>query len=181
MSENRKNINSKLFLFGAFGHLLCWLGGDLLLCFMPSGPMNVLGLFDYEKTVDMLQGVSPLQFTLSGIFGVISMIIIMPGYFQIANLLGPGSKKSARIVQIGTALTCVAGAVMHFTCTSMLWHFVKAGSTPQAHEIMLSYFFETAITSAMCNIGVFMVSITLFVSIFKSISIFDSLESKYSA
>lgn len=23
-----KNANPKLFLFGAFGHLLCWLGGE---------------------------------------------------------------------------------------------------------------------------------------------------------
>lgn len=164
MSEN---VNRKLLLFGAFGHLLCWLGGDLLLYFMPSGPMNVMGLFDYEKTVAMLQGVSPVQFTLSGVFGVIAMMVIMPGYFQIANFLKPVSKKMAQIVQVGTALTCVAGAVMHFTCTSMLWHFVKAGATEQAHSIMLSYFFETCATSAMCNIGVFLVCVTLFIAVFK--------------
>ena len=162
-----KSVNPKLFLFGAFGHLLCWLGGDLLLYFMPSGPLNVMGLFDYQTTVTMLEGVSTLQFTLSGVFGVIAMMVIMPGYFQIANFLKPVSEKSARIVQVGTALTCVAGAVMHFTCTSMLWHFVKAGATEQAHSIMLSYFFETAATSAMCNIGVFMVCLTLFIAVFK--------------
>lgn len=166
--EMRTNMNPKLLLCGAFGHLLCWFGGDLLLYFMPSGPLNVIGLFSYEKTVTMLQGASPLQFTLSGIFGVIAMMVIMPGYFQIANFLKPVSQKSARIVQVGTALTCVAGAVMHFTCTSMLWHFVKAGATEQAHEIMLSYFFETSVTSAMCNIGVFMVCITLFIAVFKN-------------
>jgi len=163
----KKSLNPKLFLFGAFGHLLCWLGGDLLLYFMPSGPLNVMGLFDYQTTVTMLEGVSTLQFTLSGVFGVIAMMVIMPGYFQIANFLKPVSEKSARIVQVGTALTCVAGAVMHFTCTSMLWHFVKAGATEQAHSIMLSYFFETAATSAMCNIGVFMVCLTLFIAVFK--------------
>lgn len=160
-------VNVKLLLCGAFGHLLCWLGGDLLLYFMPSGPMDVMGLFDYEKTVNMLQGVSPLQFTLSGVFGVIAMMVIMPGYFQIANLLKPTAPKSARLVQVGTALTCVAGAVMHFTCTSMLWNFVKAGATQQAHEIMLSYFFETSVTSALCNIGVFLVSGALFIAVFK--------------
>jgi len=163
----KKSLNPKMFLFGAFGHLLCWLGGDLLLYFMPSGPLNVMGLFDYQTTVTMLEGVSTLQFTLSGVFGVIAMMVIMPGYFQIANFLKPVSEKSARIVQVGTALTCVAGAVMHFTCTSMLWHFVKAGATEQAHSIMLSYFFETAATSAMCNIGVFMVCLTLFIAVFK--------------
>ena len=162
-----KSVNPKLFLFGAFGHLLCWLGGDLLLYFMPSGPLNVMGLFDYQTTVTMLEGVSTLQFTLSGVFGVIAMMVIMPGYFQIANFLKPVSEKSARIVQVGTALTCVAGAVMHFTCTSMLWHLVKAGATEQVHSIMLSYFFETAATSAMCNIGVFMVCLTLFIAVFK--------------
>ncbi|MGI6050080.1 MAG: DUF6796 family protein [Acetivibrionales bacterium] len=168
MSDTIGNkLNTKLLLCGAFGHLLCWLGGDLLLYFMPSGPLNVMGLFDYNKTVEMLQGVSSLQFTLSGVFGVIAMMVIMPGYFQIANFLKTVSPKSACIVQIGTALTCVAGAVMHFTCTSMLWHFVKAGATEQAHEIMLSFFFETAATSAMCNIGVFMVCVTLFVTVFK--------------
>jgi hypothetical protein len=129
--------------------------------------MNVMGLFNYEKTVEMLQGVSPFQFTLSGIFGVIAMMVIMPGYFQIANFLKPTSPKSAHVVQVGTALTCVAGAVMHFTCTSMLWHFVKAGATVMAHEIMLSYFFETSVTSALCNIGVFMVCGALFVAVFK--------------
>ena len=162
-----KSVNPKMFLFGAFGHLLCWLGGDLLLYFMPSGPLNVMGLFDYQTTAAMLEGASTLQFTLSGVFGVIAMMVIMPGYFQIANFLKPVSEKSARIVQVGTALTCVAGAVMHFTCTSMLWHLVKAGATEQAHSIMLSYFFETAATSAMCNIGVFMVCLTLFIAVFK--------------
>ena len=162
-----EKANPKLLLCGAFGHLLCWLGGDLLLYFLPSGRLDVMGLFNYEKTAVMLQGASPLQFTLSGIMGVLAMIIIMPGYFQIANFLKPVSAKFARIVQVGTAFTCVAGAVMHFTCTSMLWHFVKAGATKQAHEIMLSYFIETGVTSAMCNLGVFMVCVTLFVAVFK--------------
>ena len=30
---------------------------------------------------------------------------------------------------------------------------------------MLSYFFETCVTSGMCNIGVFMVCVTLFVTV----------------
>lgn len=160
-------VKPRLLLCGAFGHLLCWLGGDLLLYFLPSGPLNVMGLFDYQKTAAMLQGTSPLQFTLSGIFGVLAMILTMPGYFQIANFLKPISQKSALVVQIGTALTCVAGAVMHFTCTSMLWHFVKAGATEQAHQIMLSYFFETSVTSALCNIGVFLVCGSLFLAVFR--------------
>jgi hypothetical protein len=162
-----KNVTPRRFLFGAFGHLLCWLGGDLLLYFMPNGPLNAMGLFDYQTTATMLEGASSLQFTLSGVFGVIAMMVIMPAYFQIANFLKPVSEKSARIVQVGTALICVAGAVMHFTCTSMLWHFVKAGATEQAHSIMLSYFFETCATSAMCNVGVFMVCFTLFINVFK--------------
>jgi uncharacterized membrane protein len=165
--EINMHNNPKLLLCGAFGHLLCWLGGDLLLCFMPNGALDVIGLFDYEKTVAMLQGASPLQFTLSGIFGVVAMMVIMPGYFQIVNFLKPVSQKAAFVVHVGTVLTCVAGAVMHFTCTSMLWHFVKAGATEQAHEIMLSYFFETGATSAMCIIGVFMVCIPLFFAVFK--------------
>lgn len=161
------NVNRKLLLLGAFGHMLCWLGGDLLLFFQPAGPLNVMGLFDYEQTAAMLQGASAMQFTISGVVGVIAMMLIMPGYFQIANFLRPVSEKSARIVQVGTALTCVAGAVMHFTCTSMLWHFVKAGATQQAHSVMLSFFFETCATSAMCNIGVMLVCITLFIAVFK--------------
>lgn len=162
-----EKVTPKLLLCGAFGHLLCWLGGDLLLYFLPNGRLDVMGLFDYDKTVMMLQGASSLQFILSGIFGVIAMMVIMPGYFQIANFLKSVSMKSVRVVQVGTALTCVAGAVMHFTCTSMLWHFVKAGATEQAHEIMLSYFFETSVTSAMCNIGVFMVCVTLFIAVIR--------------
>ena len=165
--STKKRGNARIFLFGAFGHLLCWIGGDLLLHFMPNGALDVTGLFDYEKTVEMLAGVSPVQFTLSGVFGVIAMMLVMPGYFRIAELLQPVTKWSAYIVRIATAFICVAGAVMHFTCTSMLWYFVRSGATAQAHEVMLSFFFETAATSALCNIGVFMVSITLFVAVFR--------------
>ncbi|MBP3650784.1 MAG: hypothetical protein J6K73_13505, partial [Clostridia bacterium] len=43
----------------------------------------------------------------------------------------------------------------------------KAGATEQAHSIMLSFFFETCATSAMCNIGVFMVCVALFINVFK--------------
>lgn len=167
MKCESEKVNPKLLLCGAFGHLLCWFGGDLLLYFLPNGRLDVMGLFNYEKTVTMLQGASSMQFTISGILGVIAMMVIMPGYFQIANILKPASMKSAKVVQVGTAFTCVAGAVMHFTCTSMLWHFVKAGATKQAHEIMLSYFLETSVTSAMCNIGVFMVCVTLFITVIK--------------
>ena len=45
---NDNRVNTKLLLCGAFGHLLCWLGGDLLLYFMPNGSLNVMGLFNYE-------------------------------------------------------------------------------------------------------------------------------------
>lgn len=162
-----KNVNPKMLLFGAFGHMLCWLGGDLLLYFQSAGPLNVMSLFDYGTTVAMLEGASALRFTLSRVFGVIAMMVIMPGYFCIARFLKPVSEKAARLVQVGTALTCVAGAEMHFTCTSMLWHFVRAGATEQAHGIMLSYFFETAATSALCNIGVMLVCITLFAAVCK--------------
>ena len=162
-----RNIQPKLLLCAALGHLLCWLGGDLLLYFQPAGPLNVMGLFDYATTAAMLAGASPMQLTLSGVFGVIAMMVVMPGYFQIARLLDPVSARSARIVRIGTALTCVAGAVMHFTCTSMLWHFVKAGATEQAHGLMLTYFFETAATSAMCNVGVMMVAVTLLLAVYR--------------
>lgn len=48
---------------------------------MPNGRLDVMGLFNYEKIVTMLQGVSPLQFTFSGIYGVIAMMVTMPGYF----------------------------------------------------------------------------------------------------
>ena len=168
----RINIKQKLLLFGAIGHLICWLGGDLLLCFMPSGPLNVMGLFDYDKTVEMLQGVSPIQFTISGVFGVIAMMVVMPGYFQIANIIKPISKKLYNLILVAIAFICVSGAIMHFTCTSMLWHFVKAGATKSAHEIMISYFFETCVTSFLCNIGVMIVSITLFIMVFMKKTIF---------
>ena len=54
MGNTQKSIiNRKFFLIAAFGHLLCWIGGDLLLFFQPNGFLDVQGLFDYEKTVLM--------------------------------------------------------------------------------------------------------------------------------
>ena len=156
-------MNTKLLLVAALGHLLCWLGGDLLLYFVPNGPLDVMGLFDYEKTVQMLEGVNPLQFTISGIAGTVAMMLAILGYYQIYLFLKPVAKKNAVVTAIGTILTCVSGAVMHFTCTSMLWYFVKSGATAEAHNIMLTFFFETAVTSAMCNIGVMLVAIPLFI------------------
>lgn len=162
-----KELNLKLLLVGAFGHLLCWAGGDLLLYFVPNGPLDTMKLFNYEETVRMLQCVNPLQFTISGVTGTVAMMLALVGYYQIYQFLKPVAKKASTVVLVGTLLTCVAGAVMHFTCTSMLWYFVKSGATKAAHDIMLSFFMETAATTAMCNIGVFMVSIPLLVTVAK--------------
>ncbi len=162
-----ETISPKPFLFGAFGHLLCWLGGDMLLYFMPAGPLDTMKLFGYEDTVRMLQGVNPLQFTVSGIAGTAAMILALVGYYQIFRLLKPAARKASMLVLIGALLTTIAGAVMHFTCTTMLWYFVKSGATKAAHDIMLAFFTETAITTAMCNIGVFMVAVPLLVTVAK--------------
>lgn len=164
---NTKNKNSKLFLVGAAGHLLCWVGGDLMLYFLPSGQLDTIKLFSYEETVRMLQGVNPTQFTISGIAGTIAMMLALVGYYQIYQFLKPSAKKASKIVLVGMLLTCVAGAVMHFTCTSMLWYFVKSGAGKAAHDTMLAFFMETAATTLMCNTGVFLVSIPLMVTVAK--------------
>lgn len=160
-----EHLNPKLFLVGGFGHLLCWLGGDLLLYFVPNGPLDTMKLFGYEETARMLQGVNPVQFTLSGVFGTVAMMLALVGYYQIYQFLKPVAKKASAVVLVGALLTCVAGAVMHFTCTSMLWYFVKSGATKAAHDVMLTFFLETAATTAMCNTGVFMVCIPLLATV----------------
>lgn len=162
-----ENVKLKLLLVAAFGHLLCWVGGDLLLFFVPNGPLDTMKLFNFEDTARMLEGVNPLQFTISGVAGTVAMMLALVGYYQIYQFLKPVAKKCANVTLVGALLTCVAGAVMHFTCTSMLWYFVKSGATKAAHDIMLTFFFETVITTAMCNIGVFMVCVPLFIAVFK--------------
>lgn len=162
-----KEMNPKLFLVAAFGHLLCWLGGDLLLYFVPNGPLDTMKLFGYEETARMLQGANPVQFTVSGVAGTVAMMLALVGYYQISQFLRPVAIKASTVVLVGALLTCVAGAVMHFTCTSMLWYFVKSGATKAAHDILLSFFMETAATTAMCNIGVFLVCIPLLVTVAK--------------
>ena len=160
-------FNPKLLLVGAFGHLLCWVGGDLLLYFVPNGPLDTMKLFGYEDTAQMLQGVNPMQFTLSGIAGTVAMMLALVGYYQIYLYLKPVAAKASKVVLVGSLLTCIPGAVMHFTCTSMLWYFVKSDATKAAHDIMLSFFTETAVTTAMCNMGVFMVCIPLLICVWK--------------
>jgi hypothetical protein len=166
MENTQKSIiNRKFFLIAAFGHLLCWIGGDLLLFFQPNGFLDIQGLFDYEKTVLMLENANPLQFTISGIAGTVAMMLVFFGYYEIYKMLKPVSKKSAYVTLVGTLLTCIPGAIMHFTCTSMLWYFVKLGSTELAHQAMLSFFFENFATSIMCYIGVFLVTIPLLICV----------------
>lgn len=162
-----KDFRVKYLLFGVVGHLLCWVGGDLLLYFVPNGPLDTMKLFEYEASAQMLQGASPIQFTLSGIAGTVAMMLALVGYYQIYLFLRPAAEKAAKVVLAGSLLTCIPGAVMHFTCTSMLWYFVRSGATRAAHEIMLAFFTETAVTTAMCNIGVFMVSIPLLITVAK--------------
>ena len=162
-----RSINPKLLLFGGFGHLLCWLGGDLLLYFVPNGPLDTLQLFDYDKTAEMLALANPTQFTISGIVGTIAMMLVLVGYYQIYLLLKPNAKVLSKVTLVGTLFTCVAGAIMHFSCTTMLWYFVKSGATKEAHDIMISFFTETMATTAMCIIGVFMVCVSLFIAVIK--------------
>lgn len=158
-------MNMKLLLAAAFGHLLCWAGGDLLLYFVPNGPIDTMQLFSYEKTAEMLWGADPMQFTISAIAGTIAMMLALLGYYQIYQFLKPVAKGAANVTLAGALLTCIPGAVMHFSCTTMLWYFVKSGATKEAHDIMLSFFTENIVATAMCNIGVFMVCIALFVAV----------------
>jgi|GEM_PF-2464073 len=160
-----KEMNLKLLLAAAFGHLLCWLGGDMLLYLVPNGPLDTMQLFNYEKTAETLEGANPVQFTISGIAGTVAMMLALLGYYQIYRFLKPVAKGAANVALAGALLTTIPGAVMHFTCTSMLWYFVRSGATREAHDIMLAFFTETAATTAMCNIGVFMVCIALFVAV----------------
>lgn len=163
----KSSIDPKLLLFGGFGHLLCWLGGDLVLYFVPNGPLDTLQLFDYDKTAEMLVLANPTQFTISGIVGTIAMMLVLVGYYQIYLLLKPNAKVLSKVTLVGTLFTCVAGAIMHFTCTTMLWYFVKSGATKEAHDIMISFFTETMVTTALCIIGVFMVCVSLFIAVIK--------------
>lgn len=97
MENTQKSIiNRKFFLIAAFGHLLCWIGGDLLLFFQPNGFLDVQGLFDYEKTVLMLENANPLQFTISGIAGTVAMMLVFFGYYEIYKMLKPVSKKKCK-------------------------------------------------------------------------------------
>lgn len=160
-------VNPRLFLIAAFGHLLCWTGGDLLLYFVPNGPLDTMQLFDYSKTAQMLEGANPIQFTVSGVVGTIAMMLALLGYYQIYQFLKPVAKRAANVTLAGALLTCIPGAVMHFTCTSMLWYFVKSGATKEAHDIMLAFFMETSLTTLMCNTGVMMVCISLFTSVIR--------------
>lgn len=163
-----KEFNPRLLLVGALGHMLCWLGGDLLLYFVPNGPLDTMKLFVYEDTVRMLQGVNPTQFTLSGIAGTLAMMLALVGYDQIYRFLKPVIKKASLVTLAGALLTCIPGAVMHFTCTSMLWYFVKSGATKAAHDMMISFFIETSVTTAMCSCGVFLVCVPLLITVAKA-------------
>lgn len=163
----QESRNPKLFLVGALGHLLCWVGGDLLLYFVPNGPLDTMKLFGYEETARMLAGVNPMQFTVSGVAGTVAMMLALVGYFEIYRFLKPVAKKASKVALAGALLTCIPGAVMHFTCTSMLWYFVRSGATKAAHDVMLSFFMETAATTLMCNTGVFLVCIPLLITVAK--------------
>lgn len=158
-------VNTKLFLVAALGHMLCWVGGDLLLYFVPNGPLDTMQLFSYERSAQMLEGANPMQFTVSGVAGTIAMMLALLGYYQIYQFLKPVAKGAANVTLAGALLTCIPGAVMHFTCTSMLWYFVRSGATKEAHDIMLSFFMETSATTLMCNTGVMMVCIALFTAV----------------
>ena len=92
-----KEMNLKLLLITSFGHLLCWVGGDLLLYFVPNGPLDTMQLFSYEKTVEMLEGVNPMQFTVSGVVGTIAMMLALLGYYQIYQFLKPVAKGAANV------------------------------------------------------------------------------------
>jgi len=164
----KKPVSRKLLLLAALGHFICWSCGDLMLYHVPNGPLNVLHLFEYEKTADMLLDAPSLQFIVSSVAGVVAMALVLPGYLQLARMLETASIRYARTAQIGAVLTAVAGAVMHFCCTTMLWYFVESGGTQEAHRLMLRFFFAAAsVPTLMCNTGVMLVCIPLLTAVAK--------------
>lgn len=166
MDTKKLCFNPNWLLLAAIGHLVCW-SGDLLLYFIPNGPLDTARVFNYADAVSMLQGTNSFQFTMSGILGVVAMMMVIGGYYQLYLMQKAKAKISAIITLVGTLLTCIAGAVMHYSATSMFWYFVESGLSEQAYSVMFAYFMETMPISVMCNLGVLLVCVSLFISVIR--------------
>ena len=166
MKNTKLSFNPNWLLLAAIGHLVCW-SGDLLLYFIPNGPLDTARVFNYADAVSMLQGTNSFQFTLSGIVGVLAMMMVIGGYYQLYLMQKPKAKIASVVTLVGTLLTCIAGAVMHYSATSMFWYFVESGLSEQAYSVMYAYFMETMPISVMCNLGVLLVCVSLFISVLR--------------
>lgn len=168
---------NKLFLLIAMlGAIICFIGDNLLGCFMPSklfGNSIFFPAFSFDWA-----NANPLRFAIGGLCGVVALLMMSCGFYSIYKIMKCKKLKCANIFLISSFDFTSVGTLYHcvFAMTAFVYNRLINEGISIAQSISEELFYTFIGVSAFAAVGFGLLSIILFWATYKKIC-----DSKYMA
>ena len=160
----RHNI---FFLIAILGAVICFIGDNLLGCFMPSksyGNPILFPAFSYDWA-----NANTLRFAIGGLCGVIALLMMSCGFYAIYRIMKFKKLKYANIFLISSFVFISVGTLYHcvFAITAFVYNRLFHEGVSIAQTLSEELFYTFIGVAAFAAIGFALLSVILFWSTYK--------------
>lgn len=159
--------NNLFFLIAMLGAIICFIGDNLLGCFMPSklfGNSIFFPSFSFDWA-----NANPLRFAIGGLCGVVALLMMSCGFYSIYEIMKCKKLKYANIFLISSFVFTSVGTLYHcvFAMTAFVYNRLFNEGISNAQSISEELFYTFIGVSAFAAIGFGLLSIILFWATYK--------------
>lgn len=159
--------NHLFFLTAMLGAIICFIGDNLLGCFMPSklfGNAILFPAFSFDWA-----NANPLRFAVGGLCGVVALLMMSCGFYAIYRIMICKKLKYANIFLISSFVFTSVGTLYHcvFAMTAFVYNRLSHAGISIAQSISEELFDTFIGVSALAAIGFGLLSIILFWAAYK--------------
>lgn len=154
--------NHLFFLIAMLGAVICFIGDNLLGCFMPSKSFGTPTLFP-AFSLDWANA-NPLRFAIGGLCGVVALPMMFCGFYAIYRMMKCKKLKYATIFLISSFVFTSVGTLYHcvFAMTAFVYNRLWNEGVHIAQSISEELFYTFIGVAAFAAIGFGLLSMILF-------------------
>lgn len=158
---------TNLFMIAILGTVICFIGDNLLGHYTPASDFeNKLMCinFSYEW-----KNVHPTVFAISGVFGIISLLMMFAGFYGVYLKIKENNKTLARFLLFSSFIFVSVGTVYHnvFSISAYIYNKLCMSNIANAKEITLDVFNTFILVSSLAAIGYIGIVTSMFISVIK--------------
>ena len=156
-----------LFIIAILGAVICFIGDNLLGHYIPAtdfGNKLLCINFSYEW-----KNVNPIVFVISGICGIISLLMMFIGFYGVYLKVKTQNHKIAKILLFSSFIFVSVGILYHnvFSISAYMYNKLSMYHIANAEEITLDVFNTFILVSSLAAIGYLGMAISMFISVIK--------------